>query len=130
MPLRCGEEPVRACGEWMCGQLGEQSRPRGRTQMERSGSGVELGEGGQRSQAELCPEPASSLAGGKTTRPSASLGLSPHQYSGDNDTRRLTQVTVVGPSQRDTGSVGAPPSGVITAEHSVVPGPSLPTDSW
>ena len=38
-------------------------------QMERSGSGVELGEGGQRSQAELCSELAPSLAGGKTTRP-------------------------------------------------------------
>ena len=49
MPLRCGEEPMRTCGEWMCGQLGEQSHPRGTTQMERSGSGVELGEGGQRS---------------------------------------------------------------------------------
>ena len=69
MPLRCGEEPMRTCGEWMCGQLGEQSHPRGTTQMERSGSGVELGEGGQRSQAELCSEPAPSLAGGKTTRP-------------------------------------------------------------
>ena len=125
MPLRCGEEPVRARGEWMCGQQSWVNRAARGADPRWSGLAAawnsgRVGRGARQScaQSQHHHPPVAS----PRDPSSVSLGLSPHQCSGDNHTPYPTGMTVGEPSQQNTGSVAAPPSGVITAGLSVVPG--------
>ena len=87
------EKGQEAYGKWTCGHRSWVSRAALRGGAARQGCGTR--EGGQGNQAELCSEPAPSLAGSETTRLFLCFSRPqfPRQYYGDNDSHFIRRMT-------------------------------------